>query len=69
MGAEVLHGPWLWAAATLLLSAGPALSGCDVPTVTGSNVQGRVYDLLGGQAPPPAGDTVRLLTTRASWLR
>lgn len=61
MGAEVLRRAWLWAAAAVLLSSPPALSVCDVPTITGSNVRGRAYNLRGSQEQPLAGVTVRLL--------
>lgn len=61
MGAEWSRKPWLWAMAAVLLSSTPALSVCDVPTITGSNVQGRAFDLRASQEQPLAGVTVRLL--------
>ena len=53
--------PWLWTMAAALLSSAPAFAECNVPSVTGSNVQGRAYDLLSAHEKPLAGATVRLL--------
>jgi hypothetical protein len=61
MGAEWVRRPWLWATVALLASSAPAFAVCAVPTIKGSNVQGRVYDLHASHEQPVAGATVRLL--------
>ena len=61
MSAEWSRTPWLGAIAVVLLSSAPALSACDVPTIKGSDVQGRAYDLLATQERPLVGATVRML--------
>jgi hypothetical protein len=61
MRAVVFCRSWLWATAAVLSSSVPAVSVCDGPTLKGSNVAGRVYDLLGNKGRPLASTTVRLL--------